>query len=202
MVTPKNNPHVLLEAEGITKTMLSAKAAKALELFSQAQSVSVKHPNSKELNAQAEKAGMLACGIIRQEANRLKEIVKNDIEETHKKAVKKTQSRMIVERSEQTLDELAFCRQKLKEDRRRKMESGEIAKPKKKPLTVKLRHELGKIVGLIPGKLKEDTNVITRTEKAVLKFLNELKSIWGMDKIKAIEDEIAKKVDKLREQAA
>lgn len=109
---------------------------------------------------------------------------------------------MIVERSEQTLDDLALCRQKLKEDRKRKMESGEIVKPKKKPLTVKLRHELGKIVSLIPGKLKEDTNVITRTEKAVLKFLNELKSIWGMDKIKAIEDEIAKKVDKLREQAA
>jgi len=54
-----------------------------------------------------------------------------------------------------------------------------------------------KTATLIPKNLKEDSTVIQRTQKAVLNFLNELKSIWGLNKIKPIQDEIKEKFKKL-----
>lgn len=202
MVTPQNNPYVLMETQGILKAMLSQKSLTALDLFNKANDVSNKHPNSKEAQEQAEKAGQIAGKIMLKDLELSKNMQKNDIEELHIKTEKKEKSKQIVEKSVQVLDDLALCRKKLKEDRDRKIESGEISKPKKKTLTTKLRLDLARIIGLIPAKLKEDAKVIERTEKAVMKFLNELKSIWGMDKIKAIEEAIIEKTNKLREEAA
>lgn len=202
MVTPQNNPYVLMETQGILKAMLSQKSLTALDLFNKANDVSSKHPNSKEAQEQAEKAGQIAGKIMLKDLELSKNMQKNDIEELHIKTEKKEKSKQIVEKSVQVLDDLALCRKKLKEDRDRKIESGEISKPKKKTLTTKLRLDLARIIGLIPAKLKEDAKVIERTEKAVMKFLNELKSIWGMDKIKAIEEAIIEKTNKLREEAA
>lgn len=99
------------------------------------------------------------------------------------------------------MDDLAHCRKRLKEDRQRKIESGEIQPPKKKTLVTKLRQELVKTATLIPKSLKDDTAVIQKTQKAVLNFLNELKSIWGLNKIKGIQDEIKEKFKKLEENA-
>lgn len=202
MANIKNNPYLLLEQEGISPRMLGDKASQALSLFDKAALLHNKRPDVKELRDQADKAGQIASGVILKEIEQIRSTARNDIEETHLKTVKKAQSRMITEKSEQVLDDLALCRKRLKEDRQKKIESGEIAKPKKKTLVTKLREELLKIVGLIPEKLKEDEAVISRTEKAVLKFLNELKGIWGINKIKPIEDDINEKVNKLREQAA
>lgn len=201
MVKSQNNPYVLLETEGISKSVLSEKAVKMLELYDRATRVSVNMPKSKELQAQAEKAGDLACSVIRQDLERIKKELKNDVEDFEKKTTLKAQSRKIIQKSEQVFDDLALCREKLKKDRKQKMESGEIAAPKKKTLVTKLRGDLSRIVGLIPAKLKENTDVIERTEKAVLKFLSELKDIWGMTRVKAIEEGIAEKISKLQEQA-
>jgi hypothetical protein len=80
--------------------------------------------------------------------------------------------------------------------------NGEIAPPKKRTLTTKLRTELTRITGMIPKDLKHDADVIERTEKALLKFLAELKDIWGLNKIKPLEDELKKKFRKLEDAAA
>jgi len=201
MVKPEQNPHLLLETEGISKSMLSPKSLKMLELYDRAGLVAVKQPKSKELQVQAEKAADLAGKVIREDISRIKKELKNDVEDFEKKATLKAQSTKIIQKSEQVLDDLELCRQKLKEDHKRRKESGEIAAPKKKTLVTKLRSELGRMVNLIPEKLKADPQVIAKTERALLKFLNELKSIWGINKIKAIEDEISAKIDKLQEQA-
>lgn len=181
--------------------MLSPKSLKMLELYDRAGLVAVKQPKSKELQVQAEKAADLAGKVIREDISRIKKELKNDVEDFEKKATLKAQSTKIIQKSEQVLDDLELCRQKLKEDHKRRKESGEIAAPKKKTLVTKLRSELGRMVNLIPEKLKADPQVIAKTERALLKFLNELKSIWGINKIKAIEDEISAKIDKLQEQA-
>jgi hypothetical protein len=201
MAKIKDNPNDLLDKEEISKTMLSEKAVKSLELFNKANMLFEKRPNSKEFQEQAEKAGKIASEVIRNEIARIKSEVKNEAEEKEKKEIKKVQSKKIVEKSEKILDDLALCRQKLKEDRQRKIESGEIQPPKKKTLVTKLRQELVRTATLIPKNLKEDTDVIQRTQKAVLNFLNELKGIWGLNKIKPIQDEIKEKFKKLEEKA-
>lgn len=201
MAKIKDNPNELLEKEGISKTMLSEKAVKTLELFNKANILFEKRPTSKEFQEQAEKAGKIASEVIKKEITRIKSEVKNEAEDKEKKEVKKAQSKKIVEKSEKVLDDLSLCRQKLKEDRQRKLESGEIQAPKKKTLVTKLRQELVRTATLIPKNLKENTDVIQKTQKAVLNFLNELKGIWGLNKIKPIQDEIKEKFKKLEEKA-
>lgn len=202
MATLKDDPYELIEEKGISKAMLSEKSIKTLELYDKAASLYIKRPASQEFKEQAEKAGRIACGVIAKDIESIQSIARNDIEETHVQETKKAQSKTAVEKSEQILDDLEICRQKLKEDRQRKIASGEIALPKKKTLVAKLRQDLVQIVKLIPDKLKTDTKVIERTERALKKFLNELKDIWGITKVQAIEDDINEKIEKLKEHAA
>ena len=54
---------------------------------------------------------------------------------------------------------------------------------------------------LIPKNLKDDADVLTKTRKAIMKFLNELKGIWGLDRIKPIEDDLNKRFEKLEDEA-
>lgn len=202
MTKLKNNPYALLDKEDISKKMLSEKALASLDLFDRANTLYDKRPTSKDMQQNAERAGEITSEVIKKEIARIKSELKNEIEETEKKEIKKSQSKKIVEKSEKVLDDLAMCRQKLKDDRKRKIENGEIQPPKKKTLVTKLRQELVRTATLIPKNLKEDTNVIQRTQKAVLNFLNELKGIWGLNKIKGIQDEIKEKFKKLEQDAA
>ena len=198
----KNNPHELLEREDIAKNMLSEKALISLSLFDKAKVLYEKRPTSKEFKENVEKAGKITSEVIKPEISRIRNELKNEIEETEKKEIKKVQSKKLVEKSEKVLDDLAICRLKLKEDRKRKIENGEIKPPKKKTLVTKLRQELIRTATLIPKNLKEDNSVIQRTEKAVLNFLNDLKNIWGLNKIKTIQDEIKEKFRKLEKETA
>ena len=185
MTTLKDNPHALLKKEGISEKMLSADVLHFLQLFDKAEAMAKKHPAAEGLH------------IIRINAE-----LKNEVEETEKKVIKKAQSKKIVEKSSAVLDDLSLCREKLKEERKRKLASGEIPPRKKKTLVTKLRGELLKTVSLIPKNLKEDASVLERTQRVILKFLHDLKSIWGLNKIKPIEEEVKEKFKKLEENAA
>lgn len=197
----KNNPYDLLEKESISKKLLSDTGQKSLQLFDKANKIHEEFPADSNIAAQAEKMGELAIQQIKKEMERLKSEMRDEKEEADKKQFRKAQSKKIVEKAEKVLDDLQLCRQRLREDRKQKIESGEIKPPKKKTLVTKLRQELVKTATLIPKKLKDDSDVIQRTQKAVLNFLSELKSIWGLNKIKPIQDEIKEKFKKLEEKA-
>lgn len=202
MANLKNDPYKVLEAEKISKKLLSDRALKALSIFDETLADLDQFPDDKKLKNEAEEIGKETVELIKEEIARIQVETKDEIEEASKKEVKKVQSKKIIEKSEQVLDDLALCRKRLKDDRQQKIESGEISKPKKKLLSTKLREDLMKIVNLIPKNLKEDAEVLERTQKALLKFLNELKEIWGLNKIKPIQDELIEKFKKLHEQAA
>lgn len=199
MATLKNNPYDLLEKEKISKKLLSDRVLKGLSIFDETLADMEQFPNDKKLKKEAEEIGKETIELVKEDIERIKEETHDEIEENSKKETRKVQSKKIVEKAEKVLDDLAMCRQKLKEDRQRKIESGEIQPPKKKTLVTKLRQELVRTATLIPKNLKEDSDVIQRTQKAVLSFLNELKSIWGLNKIKPIQDEIKEKFKKLEE---
>lgn len=201
MATLKNNPYDLLEKEKISKKLLSERVLKGLSIFDETLADLEQFPGDKKLKKEAEEIGKETLELVKEDIERIKEETHDEIEENAKKETRKVQSKKVVEKAEQVLDDLAMCRQRLKEDRQRKIESGEIQPPKKKTLVTKLRQELVKTATLIPKNLKEDTTVIQKTQKAVLNFLNELKSIWGLNKIKAIQDDIKEKFKKLEESA-
>lgn len=202
MATLHNNPHALLQKEGISEKMLSADALHFLQLFDKAEAMAKKRPAAEALQKSAERAAEIVNGILQKDMIRINAELKNEVEETEKKVIKKAQSKKIVEKSSAVLDDLSLCREKLKEERKRKLASGEIPPRKKKTLVTKLRGELLKTVSLIPKNLKEDASVLERTQKAILKFLQDLKSIWGLNKIKPIEEEVKEKFKKLEENAA
>jgi len=197
MATLKNNPYDLLEKEKISKKLLSDRVLKGLSIFDETLADMEQFPSDKKLKKEAEEIGKETIELVKEDIERIKEETHDEIEENSKKETRKVQSKKIVEKAEKVLDDLAMCRLKLKEDRKRKIETGEIQPPKKKTLVTKLRQELVKTATLIPKNLKDDNTVIQRTQKAVLNFLNELKSIWGLNKIKPIQDEIKEKFKKL-----
>jgi len=196
----KNNPYDLLEEEHIPKNLLTEKTLNMLTVFDETFEDIKKHPENEIMRKMGEDIGQKICELVIEDIQQIKAEAKNEIEEEEKTHAKKQRSKKIKEKATVILDDLDICRQKLKEDRKRKVESGEIQPPKKKTLVTKLRLELIKTASLIPEKLKDDENVIKRTQRAVLNFLNELKSIWGLNKIKPIEDDIKEKFKKLEEQ--
>jgi hypothetical protein len=202
MATVKNNPYEMLQNERISHKLLGEKSLRTLELYDQAYALLNKHPKSKELKESVEKAGKITMDVIKEDILRIKGELKNETEEAEKAETRKAQSKKILEKSKVVLDDLSDCREKLKEDRRNKIESGEIKPRTKKTLVNRLRQELVKTATMIPKNLKEDLSVIQRTQKAVLKFLNELKSIWGMNKIKPIQDELKDKFKKMEDDAS
>jgi len=201
MATVKNNPYGLLQKEGISQKLLGEKSVRTLEVYDKAFALLNKHANSKEMRESVEKAGKITIGVLNEDIQRIRQESKNEIEEAEKKQIKKIQSKKIIEKSDVVFDDLLECRKRLKEDRKNKIDSGEIKPRTKKTLVMKLRQELVKTATLIPKNLKEDLSVIQRTQKAVLKFLNELKSIWGMNKVKPIQDELKEKFKKLEDDA-
>lgn len=201
MAILKNNPYDLLEKEKISKKLLSDRVLKGLSIFDETLADLEQFPSDKKLKKEAEEIGKETIELVKEDIERIKEETHDEIEENSKKETRKVQSKKVVEKAEKVLDDLSLCRQKLKEDRQRKIDSGEIQPPKKKTLVTKLRQELVRTATLIPKNLKEDSDVIQRTQKAVLNFLNELKGIWGLNKIKPIQDEIKDKFKKLEEKA-
>lgn len=202
MVTLKNNPYDILKKEGIDKDSLSVRVQKGLQIYDETLEDLNKYPKDKQMRQAAEEIGSGVCELMRDDVERLRQESYSEEEEKGKKAARKAQSKSIIAKAERTLDDLTLCRQRLKEDRQKKLASGEIKKPVKKTLTSKLRSELVKIATLMPTKLKDDPKAIQKTKIAVLNFLTVLKGIWGLDKIIPIQNEIIEKFDKLEEKAS
>ncbi len=197
----KNNPYDLLKKAGIKPDLMDQAGKRALQAFDDTVKDIEADPDATELKSAAEQLGAEVCSIIEENIQRING--EAELTEAHSETqkVKKHQSNKSIEKANRTLNDLELCRQRLRDDRRKKIESGEIQKPRKKTLTTKLRLELLKMTNLIPKKLKEDTDVLNKTRKAIMKFLNELKAIWGLDRIKPIEDDLIKRFAKLESEA-
>lgn len=198
----KNNPYELLKKEKISKNLLDERARKALSIFDDTLDDLKEYPDDKKIKKEAEAIGKEIVELVKEDIARIKEELHDEVEESAKKETRKVQSKKVVEKAEKVLNDLEICRQKLREDRKQKVESGEIKPPKKRTITTRLRQELLKTAGMIPKNLKGDTDVIQRTQKALLNFLTELKSIWGLNKIKPIQDELKAKFKRLEQEAA
>jgi hypothetical protein len=197
----KNDPYAFLEREGVAKSLLSDASKEALQIYDESLEGLNEYPKDKGLRNMAEQIGKAALDVLEQDITQLQktQIKKAEDKETTKK--KELQSREILEKSVKAIDYLSECRLKLRQERQRKIESGEIKPPVKKQLTTKLKELFQKIPGLMPTKVKEDKDKIEQTEKAVKKFLCELKKIWGLNRIQQMQQEIEDKFEKLKDKA-
>ena len=195
----KNNPYELLEKEGIAKSLLSDVLKEALSIYDATLEQLKDFPSNKNLRDMADEVGKEAISLLRDEIEEMRLAQQTKEEDQQKKQQRKLQSREIAEKTERTIDYLYECRMKLREERRHKLETGEIKPPVKKTLITRLKESLSKIPGLMPKAAKDDKEKIEATEKALRKFLLELKKIWGLNKIKPIQDGIGEKIDKLKE---
>jgi hypothetical protein len=195
----KNDTYEVLKEAGVAKSALSDRGKKALEIFDRSKKLHEQFPKEANIHQQAELLGEKAIAEVKMEIDRLKSLVKNEEEEKAKQAVKKQQSKQIVEKSQKIVTDLDECRERLKEERKRKMEAGEIKPPRKKTVTTRIREELLRIPNMIPKALEGNAEVLQKTQRAILKFLNELKEIWGLNRIKSIQEEIKEKFERLTE---
>jgi len=195
----KNDPYKLLEKEGVAKRLLNDRSKEALSIYDETLDGLKEFPDDKTMKEMAEQIGKTAIGLLAEDIAAIKEQLADKVEEEKKQKLKKAQSRQIVEKSEKAMDYLAECRRKLREDRAKKMATGEIKKPVKKQLTTRLKDNMKQIVTLMPRAIKEDPKKTEQTEKAIQKFLHELKRIWGMNKIKPIEEALHEKFKEVKE---
>ncbi len=132
MIVIKNNPFVFLDKSGIDPKLLSADSREGLELFKDTMTDFEIMPNDENLKKQVEEIGKSVIEILEKDIKRIKGEAVESEQENEKHQVKKHQSKKTIERTDRTFDDLELCRQRLRDDRRQKVESGEIAKPKKR----------------------------------------------------------------------
>ena len=205
----QKDPYVLLEKEQVAKSLLSDKVKEVLseyddavtDLLSVAEDKSLKSSQLKGFKDAVEQMGEIATEMIEEELLNKREAHKKKEEDAEKKQQRALQSKEILEKSKRSIDYLLECRMKLREERKHKLETGEIKSPVKKKLTTKIKELLSRVAGMMPQPLKDDSEKIEATEKAVKRFLMELKKIWGINKIKRVQEGIEEKFDKLKEAA-
>lgn len=198
----KNDPYQLLKKEGINKGLLADKSKEGLSIYDETIEGLKDFPNDKALKDMAEKIGKATIEVLEEDIKNINSILEDDVKKAETKKKKKAISKRVIEKSSKTKDHLAECREKFKKERQRQLAAGEIKAPVKKQLATKLKEAMKKIVGMMPKAIKEDEKKIAKTELAITHFISDLKRIWGMNKIKPIEDELKEKFDQLKENAA
>jgi len=97
--------------------------------------------------------------------------------------------------------EMKECKAVLDQYRKQEKEKAGTSHVVRRKLTTRLRSNLKSIANMIPKAKKEDADVLKKTERAINNFVSELKSIWGMNTIKPVRDELKDKFKELKERA-
>jgi hypothetical protein len=189
----KNDVEKYLNKHGIQEEDLNEVAKKALAVYKKIKAIYERNPDNPIMKENAEGNGEDVIKLISTE---LKD--KSNAPEIRKKAAKafsemRKKSLKQVKKNEKALDELEQCRIKLRKDRKRKLESGEIKPPKKKSRATKVKESFSRILKLMPG---TDEKVIEQSEKLLRKCATELFKLNGMNKIQLIVKELEEVGDK------
>lgn len=195
------NPEELLKKEGISEDQLSETAKEGLKLYYEAMDLSKQYPDHKDIKEQAVQMGEEVSKIIGKEIIDIKETEKNSEKGKQKAEEKKKRSKEVMDEVKISADQANNCRKTLRDFNKQQRESGKVKPPKKKTITTRLRGSLKSIVNMIPKAKKDDMDVLEKTEKAINRFVSDLKEIWDINKVKVIEDELREKFEDLKEKA-
>lgn len=189
----KNDVEKYLKKHGIKEKDLNEMARKALMVYQKIKAIAERNPDNEVMKDNAERNGKDVIALITKElgdksnAPDLRKKVAKAFTQKRKKSLKQ------VKKSEKALDELEQCRIKLREDRKKKVESGEIKPPKKKSRVTKVKESFTRILKLMPRK---DDKVIHQSEQLLRKCATELFKINGLNKVQLIVKELEELSDK------
>ena len=98
----KNDPYKLLKESGVAKNLLSDKTKEALEIYDETIDGLNEFPKDKSLMEMAEKIGKAAIEVLSEDVEQINAGLKDEVQETEKKRIKKAQSKKVVEKAVKT----------------------------------------------------------------------------------------------------
>jgi hypothetical protein len=194
----KNDLRGYLENEGVTPAQLSEKAKKAIDIFYKMKQISDRHPDNKDMISNANKTRDAAMKILEGEVKKINTTTKARKSEATEKSAQRSKSLRIVEVTSEVKSNLDECRKVIREDRKKKMESGEIKAPKKKMRTTKMMELFDRVLKLCPS---EDAKVIAEAEEELKSVAKKMFKLYGFNRIesvvKTLEETSKKKQEKV-----
>jgi len=191
----EHNPVDFLKKEGVTKAQLSAIAKRSFTVYEKMKANHEKFPDSEEIEKNTNKSGANLMAILEKEVAQIKGTTNARSEEAARKKETRSKSMTVVKKTKAVIVDLKACKKMIKDERKRKMDAGEITPPVKKSRVVKVQEAAARILKLMPSK---DADVIKASETAIRECCQALFKLNGLTQIvplkKKLKEESAKMV--------
>jgi hypothetical protein len=198
----KNDLRGYLEGESVTSSQLSEKAKKAIDIFYKMKTISDRHPDNKDMISNANKARDAATKILEAEVKKIKSITTERKSKATEKRTQRSESLKVVKETSEIKSSLDECRKVIREDRKKRVQSGEIKPPKKKTRTTKMMELFDKVLKLCPS---DDPKIIAKAEKELTSLAQSMFKLYGLNRIEsvvsALEETSKKKQDRAVKEA-
>lgn len=197
-------PEMLLSEAGITAEELGNDGPKLVRMHQRMVELGKQHPNDEAFQTKSREGIERTIRQLRKLIQEFKAKTLSKEQKTEKKQkevkAKKEKSREVFRKvTEEIGPDLEKCRTALREYRKQ-VAATQGPKPKKTRIT-KLKERLLGLIALIPKEMKEDDQILDKTEDILLDTLHRLTDLWGMTRIHPAEKAIEEKFDNLEEKA-
>ena len=204
MKTQEQSLEALISASGLKEAQLGEKGEKIIQLYQGFSAMQDSYSDNPEMLSKARKGmdGTIVSlkKLIEEVAHSQKsEEERKEEKEKEKEQRKEKSLRVVKQVKEEVEPELDKCREALRLYRQKK-KAGATPKPKKTRIT-KLKERLLAISSLIPKEMRDDEEILNKTEAILLDTLHSLTDLWGMNRIHPAEKAITEKFDQLEEKA-
>mgnify|MGYP000103167545 CR=1 FL=1 len=179
----KNDAEEYLKKEGIAEDKLGTISQKALHVFKQLKALHLKDPGNEAIKEKAEQSGLNTIQIIQRESPP----TPNKGEEAKKEKPQKSKADQVKEETPKVLDKLEKCKILIKEERKRKIASGEIKAPKKTTRYTKIKNAFVRILKLMPS---ENTKELKGSYNQLLAAAQSVFKLHGLKQAHLIEKEL------------
>lgn len=189
----KHDVEAYLKGKGIEAADLTGKAKEAFELYQASKELYEEDTSDNSIKVQFLQTAKTAIVVIEE---MLKDKTKASTvrkKVAEKKVNQRSKSMVVVEEAKEKVVDLEFCKQQIRDEKKRKLESGEIKPPKKKTRVTKVKESFARILKLMPSEEPKD---IEASEEALRECARKLFKINGMNQLEFVEKELEEIKDK------
>ena len=183
----KHDVEAYLKGKGIEAADLTGKAKEAFEVYQTSKELYEEDTSDNGIKIQFQQTALTAIVVI-------EEMLKDKTKATtarkkvaQKKVTQRSKSIAVVKEAKEKVADLEFCKQQIRDERKRKLESGEIKPPKKKTRVTKVKESFARILKLMPSEEPKD---IEASEDALRECARKLFKINGMNQLEFVEKEL------------
>ena len=184
-----------LKKEGVKKEQLNEQAIRAITAYEGIKKLQEKHPKDEDFKKKVEVAQSKAKEWVDKSLKEVKSTTEERKTKAQSKRAKRSESMKVVSKTKDVKLNLEECRAAIREERKRKVESGEIKPPKKKTRTTLIQELCVRLLKLCPS---DDPKDVEAAEKEIMAFARKLMKLYGLTKIQPIEKKVAEAAEKLK----